>query len=146
MLIGILKERLILSAIVFLATAGLFAVQIDYSNPTAELVPLWCVGVALVAAGIQIAKRFGGKREVIVWSGAGLHGYLLYMAFIFLIRYIGFPLATPLFITAVFLVVRKPRTARTFAAGLFFGVTLAAFIYILFVVVMGNLIPMGMLE
>ena len=137
----IFRNSSLLCATLFTAIALWFAVQMNYGNLIGDIVPLICVLIALVAAGTDIARR-GGNVD---WTVTGGLGIILFAGYLVTIHILGFLMATPIFVLAVFLATETDKK-RALIVGAVFGVLLAASVYFLFVVCMGNLLPMGMFE
>ena len=130
-----------LCAVLFFALGAIFAVQVQYGKIVSEIVPLGCIAIAWAAAAAELLQ----PGEKIDWTVTGARGMVLFGGYILLIRTLGFLGATPLFVMATF-AVSRPDKGRALVAGAVFGVLLAASVYGLFVVGMGNLLPMGWFE
>lgn len=131
-----------LCALLFFAVGASFAVQVNYGRLASEIIPLACIVVAWVAAAAEWVRRPGEKID---WTVTGAKGMVLFGGYVILIRTVGFPAATPLFVMATF-ASSRPDTKRALAAGAVYGILLAASVYFLFVTCMGNLLPMGWFE
>lgn len=134
-----------LCTVLFLGVAVLFAAHVNYKNVTGDLVPLGCIAVALLAVIPELANWRGAAAGDVDWTGAGLTGLALFGLYLFLIRYLGFLCATPLF-TAVILAATQKKRLRGLAIGAALGILLSALVYALFVVLMENPLPGGMFE
>jgi len=130
-----------LSGVLFLLITALFSVQLDYGTPAERFIPAACLVVMALAAVSELAAA---RRESggLFWSGEVLKGLIAFAAYLCLIYLIGFLAATPLFTATVFRLMAERKT-RGALSGLVFGCILAAFVYGLFVCVMGNLLPQG---
>lgn len=137
----LVRNSSLLCAVLFTLLGLVFAVQVDYKNITDNVIPLGCVAIALAAAVAELMHR-GGPVDWTVTGGLGLS---LFGCYLVLIRTVGFLAATPLFVMAVFVVTRQDKK-RALIAGAAFGLVLTISVYCLFVVGMGNLLPMGMFE
>lgn len=129
----------------FLGVAILFAAYVNYRNVTGDLVPLGCIAVALLAVAPELANWRKAAAGDVDWTGAGLTGLVLFGFYLFLIRHLGFLIATPLFTAVIFAVTQKKRI-RGLAIGAVLGILLSALVYVLFVVLMENPLPGGMFE
>ncbi len=130
-----------LSGTVFLLLTLAFAVQLEPDGLMRQLIPATCLAVMLLAAVIEFAAARRASATL-VWSGETLRGLAVFGLYLGLIRLVGFLIATPLFTAAVFWLMASDR-ARGVLTGLGFGAVLAGAVYGLFVVGMGNLLPMG---
>ncbi|MCL2000757.1 MAG: tripartite tricarboxylate transporter TctB family protein [Planctomycetes bacterium] len=139
------RNSSLLCAALFLCAAAAFATQFNFSKLTAQTVPLACVLIAVLAAAAESFRGANAATSDVGWNGVSWHSLAIYGAYLLGIKYLGFMIATPVFVMTIFYAIDK-RRLRALGIGALFGLALTFSVHYLFVSVMGNLLPMGMFE